>query len=169
MELWKGLYFYKPKWNQKVLFFGSKYSKLRNNVKYNSNKKIKLFAGIHVSDKFDIWFWFCWWMNSSIFDKVNSKGYWECLIVIFCCVWLWMSFRWDIYLLMNHNLLLWVICMMASYCLLIYWKKADRISSHNFEVEVEYNLQVSGRNCFWWTVMHVNICQVILGVSIRLD
>ena len=42
--------------------------------KYNIHKKVKPFFNIHVSNKFDILFYFCLWMNRCIFDKVNSKG-----------------------------------------------------------------------------------------------
>ena len=34
------------------------------------------------------------------------------------------------------------------------------------EFEVECRLQGSGRTNVWWIVMHVKICQVILGVAI---
>ena len=75
--------FSKKKWKHKVLWFLSNYSKLRTHGKYNRHKKVKHVFNIHVSNKFDIWFWCCWWMNNCIFDKANLKGYWECLVFSF--------------------------------------------------------------------------------------
>ena len=95
VELWEVLTFTKEKLDLKFFSFGSNSSKLTNHGKYNINKKVKYVVNIHVSDKFDVEFWFCIWMNSCILWNLNSKGSWECLIFFCWCVWIWMGVQWD--------------------------------------------------------------------------
>ena len=88
VDLCEWISFSKSKWSHNVFFFGSNISKLMTHGKYNIHKKIKSVVSIHVSDKFDIWFWCFWKINCCIFYKVNSKWYWELLMIFFYCVWL---------------------------------------------------------------------------------
>ena len=74
VELCYGFPFTNVEVNHKVLIFGSKSSKLRNNCKYNCIKKVKSIVNILVSDKFDTLFQKFILMNSCILGKVNFKG-----------------------------------------------------------------------------------------------
>ena len=60
VKLWVWFYFSETKRNNKVLYFGYNYSTLKTYGKYNSHKKAKWIFNAHVSDIFDIlffWFW----------------------------------------------------------------------------------------------------------------
>ena len=73
-------------------------------------------------------------------------------------------------MLMDCNLMLWVICMRSRYCLLIdIDRRKIKWNNTIFEVEVECRLQWSWRKKVWLIVMHVNTCQVISAVAIWWD
>ena len=57
VELWECFPFAEAKVKHKLFSFGSKYSDLRTNGKYDSIKKVKSSVKIHIHDKFDMLFW----------------------------------------------------------------------------------------------------------------
>ena len=89
----------------------------------NCHGRVKTVVNVHVIDKFDIWFWCCWWRNCCIFDKVNSSGSWQCLIVFFWYVWLCMSALWENKLwYIIVCLFEWFVCIPA----VVYWQGLEK-------------------------------------------
>ena len=70
-------------------------------------------------------------------------------------------------MLIYHNLLVWLIFMpVRSYFLIGIGRREIKWNTTISEVEVECQFQYSGRTNVWGLFMHVNICQVILVVTI---
>ena len=50
-----------------------------------SIKRFRCILIMHVCNNFDMWFWFFWWGDGSIFDNMNPKCSWECFNFFFWC------------------------------------------------------------------------------------